>query len=268
MKFCYKKFSFFSSLALVLITSWNGSLSDSSNKPPRPDTNFYGTIQDHSGKILNVEDIVINKKYNSIPVYQVPATNTLNHSSCSCSSSSASSDATKKDMDPRLNKILLDLDEVSSISLAHPHKPVEHEKTINNAKYSEINVTSINGTMQNFLMESSREISCVVIDKGPDNNAKPILQERKIAIIQLKELIIKGKKSAHDTDVSRVRKDEQDSNKVTIEKETEKILDEIEKNVNTLSKEPSSYEKFTTKMASLLRSLRDQLQKMLNLIKG
>ncbi len=52
----------------IIVTCWNGSMVDTNNKNKRPDTNFYGTLQDHQST-CKVEDILIGKKYEQIPVY-------------------------------------------------------------------------------------------------------------------------------------------------------------------------------------------------------
>lgn len=240
--------------AATIVTCWNGSLSDS-NTDKRPDVNFYGTLLDHSAKHpVKVEDILIGGKYKQIPAYQVIEI--------------ATNASSGKELDPKQNKVLLDLDEIASIELLCPDRPIECEKTINNSRYTEIIVTSIAGSPQHYLIESSRTLSCIQMDKGPDETSKPVSQERKLNIIHIKKLIIKGKKSAIDMNESRIRQEEKDSDKVRLAENTEKIIDEIEKNVKNLPQDdPSHYEKFKRSIISLLRSLRDQIQKMLSLIK-
>jgi hypothetical protein len=249
--------------ALVFFTSWNGSVVDSNNKDKRPDVNFYGTLQDHSNKIISIEDILINGKYKQIPVYQIIDERTASKTKTSVDQSKAI------EMDPKQNKTLLDLNDIASIALKHPDKPIEHEIEINNHKYIEIMVTLINGSVQNYLIESSRDLSCLKVDQGQEANTKPIFEERKLNMIHVKNLIIKGKKSAQDINSSRMRDEMNSSDKVEIAKNTEEILDQIEKNVKDLPEnDPSQYEKFKKTIVSLLRSLRDQLQKMLSMIKN
>lgn len=249
--------------ALVFFVCWNGSMVDSNGKDKRPDTNFYGTLQDHTTS-FDVEDILIGGKYEQIPVYQKvdPIKKTAEKISVDQTKSSLA------EIDPKQNKILLDLHEISSISLQYPDKPIEHELEINNRKYVEIVVTSINNTKQNYLIESSREVSCLKMDKGPDKDQKPIFEERKLNMIHIKNLEIKGFKSAIDSKQSKYQ-ERMSTDKMQVSDTTEKILDQIEEKVKDLPKQdPSQYEKFKTSLLSLLRSLREQLQKMLNMIKN
>lgn len=259
-----KSINILSILTIVILTCWNGSMIDSNTKDKRPDVNFYGTLQDHQS-ITNVEDILIGGKYKQIPVYQeidLTKKSTMKESVDQVKSSS-------KEIDPKQNKTLLDLDEVASIALKYPDQPIEHEVTINNTKYIEIIVTSINNSKQTFLVESSRDLSCLKIDKGPEQNKKPVLEERKLNMIHVKNLIIKGKKAAQDMNQSRMRDEMESSDKVEIAKNIEESLDQIEKNVKNLPHDdPSQFEKFKDSIISLLRSLRDQLQKMLHMIKN
>lgn len=257
---------------LTLITCWNGSVVDSNSKDKRLDVNFYGTLQDHSDTIINGEDFAIGDKYKQIAVYPVPKT--IETTATSTSSSSRTTTATKPlEMDPKTNKVLIDLHDIASIEPRYPDKPIEHEIEINKNKYIEIVVTLINGSKQNYLIESSRELSCFKVDHGLDKNTKPILTKHKLNMIHVKNLTIKGKKAAEDVNESRIRKDMENSDKVEIAKNTEEILDQIQTKVEDLSsnetlQHDSQYERFKQSIISLLRSLRDQLQKMLSMIKS
>lgn len=245
---------------LLVFLSWNGSMVDNSKPNKRPDVNFYGTLTDHAST-CKVEDILVGGKYEQIAVYQPikEAKTALEKTK--------DTGATPIEIDPKQNKILLDLHEITSISLKYPDKPIDHELLINNRKYVEIEVTSITGSKNEYIIESSREISCLKIDKGPNHDQQPITEERKINIIHVKELHITGFKSAQDTTKSYSR-DTTISEKTEIATSTEKILDQIEEKVNNLPKEDSQYTKFKESLLSLLRSLRDQLQKMLSMIKN
>jgi hypothetical protein len=243
---------------LMVIFCWNGSTLDSNGKDKRPDVNFYGTLTDHIST-NTVEDILIGGKYEQIAVYQ------------NIKTAKKPIEKTKEsglEIDPKQNKIMLDLHEVSSIELAHPDRPIESEVEINNRKYIEISVTSITGTKQTYLIESSREISCRNIDKGPEKDQTPVLEERKLNMTHVKNLTIKGYKSAKDVKSKSVRQEEQ-ADKVDVSTETEKILDQMEEKVKNLPKQhPSQYESFKNSMLTLLRGLREQLQKMLNMLKN
>lgn len=257
----YQKSLFVSSIAIVL-TCWNGSMVDSTGKGKRPDVNFYGELEDHTSK-CSVEDILIGGKYEQITVYQP-----VQGIKPSIEQTKELVESKGRQIDPKENKTFLDLNEVASISLVHPDQPIEHELTINNRKYIEIEVTLITGSKQPYIIESSRELSCLKINKGPKDDQKPVQEERKLNMIHVKNLWIKGRKSGQDTTKSDSR-DTSISEKTKIAEGTEQILDQIEKKVNNLPKEdPSNYEQLKESLLSMLRSLRDQLQKMLNMIKS
>lgn len=242
----------------IIFTSWNGSIVDTSkDKDKRPDINFYGELTDHY-TTCKVEDILIGGKYEQIPFY---APVKLEHKS---------SDEHKKniEIDPKQNKILIDLQEVSVIELKHPDKPIEHEINVNNKKYIEVLVTNITGSKNDYIIESNREVSCKKIDKGPAENQKPVFEERKLNMVHVKKLLITGYKSNPDKTKSSSR-DTTVSEKSEVANSTEKILDQIEEKVNNLSKEDSSnYEKIKDSLLSLLKSLRNQLQKLVDMIKS
>jgi len=230
---------------LILITCWNGSLVETSEKK-RPDVNFYGTITVHSSTQKTIEDILIGGKYEEIPVYE----------------NNESKPSTV--IDPKKNKIFLDLHNISSIELKYPDSPTEHELKISNQQYIEIIVTFITGSKQTYMVETSREISCLEIDKGSDNLQNPINKERKLSFIHAKKLIINGYKSGEPTKKSKKYEKE---DKVDAANNTEKTLDQIEKNVNNLSKDSSNYETIKNSLLSLLRTLRNQIHKLLSMIK-
>ena len=246
--------------AFTTFLCWNGSTLDSNSKDNRPDTNFYGNIEDHNSK-FDAEDILIGGKYEQIPVYQ-----TIKDYKKPTERDAGS----KSDIDPKQNRSFLDLHEITSIELVHADRPIASEIEINNRKYVEILVTLINGNKQNYLVESSREVSCLKIDKGSQENKNPIFEQRKLNMIHIKNLMIKGFKSAKDTKhTPRDRDDSFDIKKIDVASATEKTLDQMEEKVKNLQQEdPSSYEKFKSSMLSLLKSLRQQLQTMLNMLKN
>jgi hypothetical protein len=242
----------------VIFTCWNGSLvQNSTDKDKRPDINFYGELTDHS-TTCKVEDILIGDKYEQVPFY----------SPIKLEQKSADENKKTIEIDPKQNKILLDLQEISVIELKHPDRPIEHEININNKKYVEVEITTITGSKNNYIVESNREISCKKIDKGPEGDQKPVFEERKLNMIHVKKLLITGYKSNPDKTKSASR-DTTVSEKSEVSSKTEKILDQIEEKVNNLPKEdPSNYEKVKDSLISLLRSLRNQLQKLLDMIKS
>lgn len=245
-------------IAITVLFSWNGSIVDSTESDKRPDVNFYGTLMDHVST-YQVEDILIGRRYEQIPVYQI-----VKDAKRAVEKTRDSS----LEMDPKQNKTLIDLKDVASIELRSPDRPIESEVEINNRKYIEIMVTSITGTQQSYFLESSREISCRQIDKGPNKDQQAIYENHKLNIVHVKKLIIKGYKSTKDIKHTSVRNTEQ-ADKVDIATDTEKILDQIEEKVKNLpEQDPSQYEKFKTSLLSLLRGLRAQMQKMLDMLKN
>jgi hypothetical protein len=242
----------------IIFTSWNGSMVETSkDKDKRPDINFYGELTDHS-TTCQVEDILIGGKYEQVSFY----------SSIKLEAKSADENKKAIEVDPKQNKVFVDLQEISVIQLKHPDRPIEHEININNKKYVEIEVTSITGSKNDYIVESNREISCKKIDKGPEGDQKPVFEERKLNMIHVKKLLISGYKSNPDKTKSASR-DTTVSEKSEVSSKTEKILDQIAEKVNNLPKEdPSNYEKVKDSLLSLLRSLRNQLQKLLDMIKS
>lgn len=254
----------------TIITCWNGSMVETNTKDKRPDMNFYGYLEDHASKEQKVEDILIGGKYEQIPAYQVidNKTRELIDKSKKVELDNKSKE-TIKNLDPRQNKILLDLQEVSSIELQYPDRPVEHEIEINNKKYIEIKVKNITGTENNYLIESNRDLTCKKIDKGPKEDKDPVFEERKLNMIHVKKLTISGYKPNSDKIKSSSREAAAETDKSKISTDTEKILDEMEQKVNNLHKQdPSNYQNVKDSLLSLLRSLRGQLQKLLDMIKG
>lgn len=271
MKNSHHNYHFFGLITVILLTCWNGSMVDSETKDKRLDVNFYGTLTGHSNNTVNVEDIAIRGKYNGIAFYSIPQ---QNHQVSSGSATALASIPNQpKELDPKKDKVLLNLHDIASIELAFPDKPTEHELTINGNKYTQVIVTLTNNTHQNYLVESSCDVSCLQVNQGADKNIKPVLEKRKLNITHIKKLIIKGKKSAQDVNESRITEEMQSTDKVEITKNTEEILDQIQNQVDTLSqdqavKNSSHFQQFKSSIVSLLRSLRDQLQKMLSMIKN
>lgn len=260
--------------ALIFFCCWNGTLVDSGSKSKRPDVNFYGTIEDHTGKIFYAQDLLINGRYEGISVYPT-LKNIKKHaqekSTCDCDE--ARTKTTKTEIvDPTQNKALLDLAEIKTIELKHPEHPTASTVNINNKDFIEIIVTSINGTQKHYLVESSRKITCKEIDKGPEENKKEVLVERELNMIHIKKLTIDGHKSAKDSDDNKndyhaSEKKSKPDEKKEVSQHTEKLLDQITENVKNLSQEsPSTFEKMKSNIIGLLKSLREQLQKMLNML--
>lgn len=256
--------------ACVMILCWNGSVVDSTTKDKRPDVNFYGTITDGSGT-YQAEDILINDLYEKINFYRVikPTDTSAEKESVDQPKSAI------KDIDPKQSKTPFDLQEIKTIEAKYPDQPTKHETKINSSNYVEIIVTTIDDAQHNFLVESSRKISYREVNKNLENDKKLLNNPSVTTMLALKSLEIKGHKLGEDAKERKYQadndKDKKDitSNKVKIANDTENILDEMEEKVKNLPKDDSSqYDKFKKSMISLLRSLRDQLQKMLNMIKN
>lgn len=263
-QYTYHKVSFLALLLLTTITCWNGTMMESTSTHKRPDVNFYGWIEDHY-KTFVAEDILIGGKYEVIPVYQAVSKNKMK-----------SDEDKEQAVDPKQNKALLDLKEVKSIELKHPDHPTASQIKINSRDYIEIIAVSINGTKKNYLIESSRKVTCREIDKGPEGKHEEVHEERELNMIHIKKLTIKGYKSTRDEEPQKhYQKNAKEYDKrVTKEDKaqelannTGEILKKLEENVQNLSQEnPSALEKIKASMLSMLKALREQLQKMLNML--
>lgn len=258
------------SFALILFFCWNGTLVDSSSKSKLPDVNFYGTIEDHT-RTFDAEYIIIDRRYEDIPVYPYQSLKKLKKRTTE--QSSKDHETNKKDeIDPTQNKALLKLDEIKSIELQHPDHPTASTIEINQKTYAEIIVTSINGSKNNYLIESSRKVTCKEIDKGPHGTKQGVLIDRELNMIHIKKLTIRGYRSANDADEKKTIKGSsavtnRDDQKKEISNNTEKLLDQIEENVKNLSQDnPSAFEKMKSNIITLLKSLREQLQKMMDVL--
>lgn len=252
---------------IILITMflcWNGSMVNI-GPDHRPDTNFRGEITDHKST-FKAEDILIGGKDKEIAVYSLDAKIPKNPE-------------IKKDLDPRQNKSLLDLRNILSIELAHPEHPTASEIELNNRKYIEIIVTFINESKQNYLIESAREISCLKVNQGPDASKAPMLEERKLNMTHIRNLTIKNYRSKQDNkkhtncDETASVVQKTDQSKAEVASTTENILDQMEEKVKNLDNEdhkedPSRCKNLKSSMLLLLKSLREQLQKLLNMLKN
>ncbi len=254
-----------------LLCCWNGSIvntNTASNAQVGPDVNFYGRLQDHQHTAY-VESILIGGKYESIPFYQ--------HSTIPQQGGA--------DIDPKQNKSLLNLQDIKSISLAHPENPSHSSIKINNRTYIQIMIETLHGSQKPFLVESTRKISCKEVEQS-STAAPSINQSRDISFVHVKKLSIEGYKSNHPyqapaLDVSQkaptptAAQPQQVSTDENILKEkdelqanTAQILDSIEENVKNMPLDnPSAFKTMQSTILVLLKSLRDQLQKFLDMIK-
>ena len=257
--------------ALILFFCWNGTLIDSNTKSKLPDINFYGTIEDHYNKMFNAEYILIDKRYEEISVYPYSGTIKLKKHITNKKNNDLETNK-NNDIDPTQNKSFLKLDEIKTIELQHPNHPTESTIKINDKDYIGIIVTSINGTQNNYLIENSRKITCKEIDKGQNNTKEKVLIDRELHMIHIKKLTILGYKSVKDSDEKKPIKSSSENistndQKKELGKNTANIIDQIEENVKNLSQDNSTaFEKMKNTIITLLKLLREQLQKMLDMI--
>jgi len=250
----------------ILSCCFNGSVidGDSVNASTDPDNNFYGTVEDHY-RTAQIESILIGGKYEGIPVYQDVSKSMINKK-----------DKTDELIDPKQNKILINLKDIKSIDLKHAGHTSESSLSINNKTYVQIIVTFISGTKKDFLIETSRRITCNERDKGPEKEDATIVQKRDLNFTHIKKLTIIGYKSDNKATVKetfseRNRPSNEESlteqkNKLRIN--TAQILNSIENNIKNLPTDnPTLLETMRQTILILLKSLRDQLQKFLDMVK-
>jgi len=225
--------------------------------------NFYGIIEDHV-HTSQVESILIGGKYQDIPVYQEMHNHKNHHGT--------SDKKLQIAIDPKQNKILLNLKDIKSISLQHPHSPTANTIVINHKQYIQIIIELINGTKKHYLVESLRKITCNEINTSHDKNMKPTLQHRDLNFIHIKKLTIKGYKkenafqAAQPEPISNIQSPEKTT--ADFKNNAAELLQAIEENVKNLPLENSSaFKTMQATIITLLKSLRDQLQKFLDMIK-
>lgn len=261
----YTKLSIWAIAISTIFCCWNGSMvTSSSETSTEPDINFHGTLEDHA-HTAQVESILIGGKYESIPVYQqviAPA-----HQD--------KSENKPQEIDPKQNKTLINLANIKSISLQHPNNPTASSVQVNNKMYIQIVIESLHGTKKKYLVESTRKITCKEIDKSADIQEKQTLQARDINFIHVKKLSIKGYKSNHPYQAPEINPISKESEKPTMSQEKKdfknnaaELLHAIEENVKNMPIDnPNTFETMRSTVLTLLKSLRDQLQKFLDMIK-
>jgi hypothetical protein len=243
------KLSPFIVLFLTIFCNWNGSMiGDESDKDPG--IVFYGELVDHY-RTGTVTDILIGGKYEAIPVYQTISKEDRKN---------------KQKIDPKQNKTLIDFKEIQSIELRHPESPTKSEIELNGRNYVEIVVTSTHKNKKHYLIESFRKLKCKEEDKSADPASVTDMngttfEERELSFIHIKKLTIKGWKSEHDSSTKSV------DEKVELKKNTSSLLTQIEENIKKLPKDnPSLLLQVKETLLSLLKSLREQLQKLVDMI--
>lgn len=251
----------------LFLCCFNGSMVDtnSTNASTDPDANFYGTLEDHY-RTAQIESLLIGGKYENIPVYQDVTRSMID----------------KKDkindplVDPKQNKILINLKDIKTITLKHHGHTSESSISINNKTYVQIIVTFISDTKKEFLIEATRRITCKERDKGPEKEDATIFQERDLNFTHIKKLDIKGYKSAQKNSSQTIPGESnkpsdqmslaQQKNKLRVD--TAQILNSIEDNIKNLpTNNPTLLETMRETLLILLKSLRDQLQKFLDMVK-
>jgi hypothetical protein len=256
----------------ALFCCFNGSVvttTNSTEKSIEPDINFYGTLEDHT-HTEKVQSILIGARYESIPVYQdIPRTHSI--------------DKNIPDIDPKQNKTLINLQDIKSITLEHPNNPTASSIQINNKSYIQIIIESLHGTKKKYLVEATRKITCKEIDKSVEGSQT--LQTRDINFIHVKKLTIQGFKSNQAyqaSEISPISKEfesgmtpKMQNNHQNLSQEKKdfknnaaELLHAIEENVKNLPMDnESAFETMRATILTLLKSLRDQLQKFLDMIK-
>jgi len=261
------KIYFLTLIIAIILCCFNGSVIDnnSTNASTNPDINFYGILEDHY-RTAQVESILIGGKYEAIPVYQDIV-----------KSMTDKKDKTSNEIiDPKQNKILLNLKDIKSITLKHPENLKASSVLVNNKNYVQILVTSTSGSKKEFLVESTRRITCKEQDKQSEKQGGMLLQDRDLNFTHIKKLTIHGYKSDRQNNM---KSDEEslgnplNQKSITQQKnkfktDTAQILDSIEKNIKNLPIDnPTAFETMKETVLLLLKSLRDQLQKFLDMVK-
>ncbi len=246
---------------LILLTCWNGSIVDQTTTPMSENMTpeFYGTLQDHHKKV-DITHILIGGKFDSIPVYQTitkrPSIDEKNTDSL---------------IDPKQNRSFLNLKDIQSIALKYPNEPAHKSIQSHGRTYISIIVTFLHGTEQEFLIESSRKMTCKEIDISSEkNNTSP--QERDLNFIHIKKLTIKGfhttPKKIEKIMIDQPKKITIDDEKTIIKKNTADIINSIEDSIKNLPIDnPTLFNTMRDSILILLKSLRDQLQKFLDMVK-
>ena len=249
----------------ALICCFNGSVvTTNTSESTGPDINFYGTLEDHTHS-ASIESILIGGKYESIPVYQQVTPAMLHDKKI----------MPTQEIDPKQNKTLINLQDIKSIALEYPNNPNASSIQVNNKTYIQIIVESLHGSKKKYLVESTRKITCKEIDAGAEIQEKPTLQTRDVNFIHVKKLTIKGFRSNHPYTSPQITPLSKESEKPTISQEKKdfknnaaELLHAIEENVKNLPIDnPSAFETMRSTILTLLKSLRDQLQKFLDMIK-
>ena len=266
-EFISSKTYFSTMIIAIFFCCFNGSVVDtnSTTTSMAPDANFYGTLEDHY-RTAQIESILIGGKYESIPVYQ----DVLK------SMTDKKEKIAGETIDPKQNKILLNLKDIKSIALKHPENLTTSSILVNSKSYIQIIVTSISGTKREFLIESTRRITCKERDKGSEKHDATILQDRDLNFTHIKKLTINGYKSDEKSNLkpdeeslgrpSDSMNSQQQKNK--FKTDTAQILHSIEENIKNLPLDnPTAFETMRETVLLLLKSLRDQLQNFLDMVK-
>ena len=250
------------SLAIaLLLTCCNGSIVDQTTTPTTPNTvpQFYGTLQDHHKK-ADVTEILIGGKYENIPVYQVlkkPITQEEKNNA--------------EQIDPKQNRSLIHLKDIQSIALKYPNDPAHKAIQTHGRTYINIIITFLHGTEQEFLIESSRKMSCKEISKNTDGKDTIPSQERDLNIIHIKKLTIQGfttLQKESEPQIESVTPTPLVDEKQEIKKNTAAIINSIEDSIKNLPIDnPTLFNTMRDSILILLKSLRDQLQKFLDMVK-
>lgn len=146
-------------LLIFLCVNW--AQQESTDSKEKPQINFKGTLTDSSGQSFAVENITISGLYKNIPLYAVPADETIN---------------------PESNTTLIDFNDIEEFRAA----PRETQKfTFNNRPYNKVMVVLKNKTENTYLVEATRKIFCdIPINRGSI--------EKRLSFEALKALVLSG----------------------------------------------------------------------------
>ena len=259
----------------ALFCCFNGSVVNSTTSTStEPDVNFYGTLEDHT-HTGQIESILIGGKYESIPVYQPIKPATYHDKNITA----------EQDMDPKQNKVLINLQDIASISLHHPESPTKSSVQLNGKNFVTIIVESLHGTKKKYLIEANRKITCTEIEKKSTQQDTETLGNRDLSFIHIKKLTIKGYKAKGNYQAPAIQdiNETLSTGKASMQKidtttsiedknkfknNAAELLTAIEENVKNMPTDnPSAFKAMQSTILTLLKTLRDQLQKFLDMIK-
>lgn len=156
-------------LLVSIVGGWSEQDSSSVAGSKKNDVNFYGSLDTHQGKKLNIDNISIDRLYKQVPLYAMPAKKDYNKSTY------------KLTKDPRTAFVVtkIDLAEVAEISVPNPEVVYvfQKEKGYREDEYIQITVVSNNEarTQTSYLISKRKKIYVDEINKsGPVEKEVPL----------------------------------------------------------------------------------------------